>query len=124
LATARIEAEAPTARRRLEAARELCELELDLAERQARLREVEAARDLALARAKQDLEERILPLKQAPEVAESLGKVFQNTELSLYGTDNVFTSMLAPLVDLVARRLRLGDATLRGAAMENTLENP
>jgi flotillin len=123
LATARIEAETPTARRRLAAARELCELELELAERQARLKEVEAARDLALARAKQDLEERLLPLKQMPQVAESLGKVFQNTDLSLYGTDNVVTSTLAPLVDLVARRLRLGDATLRGVSVDNTREN-
>lgn len=106
LATARIEAEAPTARRRLQAARELCELELGLAERQVRLREVEAARDLALARAKQGLEERLLPLQQVPQVAESLGKVFQNADLALYGADNAVVGTLAPLVDFLARRLK------------------
>jgi len=110
LATARIDAEAPTARRRLTTARELCELELELAERQARLGELEAARDLALARAKQELEERILPLKQVPQVAESLGKVFHNADLALYGADNAVISTLAPLVDFVTRRLRPFDS--------------
>ncbi len=110
LATARIDAEAPTARRRLTTARELCELELELAERQARLGELEAARDLAFARAKQELEERILPLKQVPQVAESLGKVFHNADLALYGADNAVISTLAPLVDFVTRRLRPFDS--------------
>jgi len=60
---------------------------------------------MLLERARHALERDLLPMRQVPQVAESLSRLLQGANLSLYGADGAWTSTVGPLVDLLARKL-------------------
>jgi hypothetical protein len=62
--------------------------------------------DLFLPRAQHELRREMLPLEQAPQIAESAAKVFQGANLSLYGEGGQLIGQLAPVVEALARALR------------------
>ncbi len=99
-------AEAAARRAELERRRDAFTLEAEVAKRRVELRETEVEGDLALDRAKQRLRLEALPIEQVPQIAQALGQAYQGAQLSVYGADAAQFAGLAPLVDLVATKLR------------------
>ncbi len=86
----------------LRARREKLELEREV-------RALEVRRDLLAEEAAQELRRRMLPLEQAPQIMESVSRLFNGAKLSVYGEDCRMMETVEPLLELVSR-------TIRGAA--------
>jgi hypothetical protein len=99
-------AEAEARRAALERRRELAAMELEVARAAVELRAVEVEAELAADRARQALRLEALPVEQVPQIADALGRAYQGAQLSFYGVDAAPLAGVAPLVDLVAARLR------------------
>jgi len=68
-------------------------------------------------RARQVLRRAMLPLEQAPAIAEALGKTFQGAKLSVYANDTKLLAPISLLIDLLSSRLNAGaDGQARRAA--------
>jgi len=108
LQEAAIEAETPVKRLRLERAREILEQEIAVlrVENEATALKVEG--EAIGERVRQALRLEMLPLEQAPAIAEALAKVFQGAQLSVYGAEAKTLAPLSMLLDLLAARLRAG----------------
>ncbi|MFH1811676.1 MAG: SPFH domain-containing protein [Pseudomonadota bacterium] len=104
----RILSAAPVRQLELERQSDLMELEIAVRRLANRLRQLEVEGDMLDKRSLQELEREILPLRQVPEVARALGGMFNGAHLSLVGADDAVLTSLAPLVDLLAQRLRPG----------------
>lgn len=99
------ESAAPLRQLQLDRDREVAELEIEVRRVLNQLRALEVEGELVGDRARQALEQEILPQKQIPEIAESLASMFQGAHLSLYGSDNQVAQILAPLMDLLGATL-------------------
>ncbi len=73
-------------------------------EREVRALEVE--RDLMEQKASQELRRTMLPLEQAPQIMESVSRLFSGAKLSVYGEDCRMMETVEPLLDLVSRAVR------------------
>jgi hypothetical protein len=117
---AEVEAEHPL--RLLKTAREMEALEKELERRalEARVEEVKVRTSLLTDRARQDMRKEVLPLEQVPTVAQALAGMFRGMNLSIYGQEANVLASLAPVIDLLARKVREGadvsgtSATARG----------
>ena len=69
-------------------------------------RELRARAETVTDRVRQELRKEILPLEQAPVFAESLSRMLNGVNLSIYGQESPLTSPIAPLIDLLASRIR------------------
>lgn len=103
---ARLEAEEPVRRLRtaletdyLDAERAVLRLEAELAELRARA----AAQPERVAL---EMKKELLALEQTTTIAEALAGMWQGTQLSFYGDDAQVLGTVAPVVDLLVRRLR------------------
>lgn len=105
LALERLEGEAPVRRLAIETDRAMAALEVEAGRVRTEARALEVERELLLERARHALEREMLPLRQVPQVAEALGQMFRGANLSIHGADQAWTATVAPLVDLLARRL-------------------
>ena len=101
----RLEAEAPVRELELELAARRAGLEVETRRAQSAARALEVEQDLLRRRAEQELEKEILPLRQVPEVAGALSRLFDGADLSIYGAEAAWAPMLQSLVGLVARGL-------------------
>ncbi len=103
---ARVTIEGPV--RMLKATREVEVLREELAMRQManQVRALEVEGDQLQARAQQDLRREILPMEQAPEIVAAASRVFQGTNLSLYGPNAELLGQIAPLMEILARGVR------------------
>ena len=81
-------------------------LALELAHLEAQLREQEVIRDFAEERAKTELRLRVLPVEQAPVIADALSKVFHDSHLNIYGNDSQVLSVFLPLLRHVAETMQ------------------
>jgi regulator of protease activity HflC (stomatin/prohibitin superfamily) len=97
----KIETGSPVELLRLEKRRAILEGELVTQRLENEVHELEVQRDIRMEQAKQELRKEILLLEQPPQIAEALSKVFQGTQLSVYGGENVLLSMLSTLVNAV-----------------------
>ncbi len=101
----RLQAAAPVRRLELEMERDLAALAVEAGRIRNEARALEVERDLCLDRARQALERDMLPLRQAPQVAEALSRMLQGANLSIYGAEGAWTSTVGPLVEFLTRRL-------------------
>ena len=105
LALARSERDAAVAERALTLERRRADLALDVARRARERETVEAEAALAPDVARQALEERMLPLRQVPEVARALSQALQGADLTIYGAEPALAAAVGPLLDRLARAM-------------------
>jgi hypothetical protein len=103
---AKVTAEAPVRLLRIAREAEVLRRELTMRALKHRVRESEVEHDLLLPRAQHEMRREMLPLEQAPQIAESAAKVFQGANLSLYGEGGQLIGQLAPVVEALTRALR------------------
>ena len=112
----RAERAAPVRRRALELERETAALALDAARHARDVRALEIETQSLAERARVELEARILPLRQVPEIARALSQALQGADLSIYGADHALAATLGPLVDRLGRALAVGAPSAEGGA--------
>lgn len=84
------------------------ELEMRLVENQ--VHEQVVKHDMLLEKVRQELKKELLPLEQAPLMADSLSKVFNNAHLSFVGSENQVLASFLPLIQLIAEAVKDGMA--------------
>jgi hypothetical protein len=84
---------------------EVAQSERRLRRLQADVEAVEVERRMAMPRAEHELRREILPIEQAPAVAESASRVLQGASLSVYGDGSELLGQIAPLLDGLGRAL-------------------
>jgi hypothetical protein len=120
---ARINAEAPVRRLKIEREAEILRDELAMRELKNRVHASEVEHDLLQARAEQELRREILPLEQAPRIAEAASRVLRGTNLSIYGDGAELLGQVAPLFELLTDSVRHAtSAAVRPAADARTSE--
>jgi hypothetical protein len=110
LQEAAIEAETPVKKLRLEHMSEILKAELAVKRIENDVKALAAEGEAIYERVRQTLRREILPLEQAPAIAESLSKALQGAQLSVYGSDAQFVAPFSMLLDLLAARLDIGRA--------------
>lgn len=85
---------------------EIAQADLTLAQITNALHALEVERDMLLARAEQALRKDMLPIEQVPLIAEAAARVWQGTNLSIYGETTPVLATIEPLVDMLTRALR------------------
>ena len=113
----RVEADIPVRMLQSRREREALAEQIETAEMQLRLRGLEVEGGLIDERARQALRREILPIEQAPELAQALSGLLRGANLSVYGEDTMLLSAIAPAVDMLVQRV--GQA-FRGASPEAT----
>jgi len=108
---ARVEADKPLELLRVRNRLEILRAGREALEAEKELEELTVEKDLLLKRAELDLRRQILPLEQAPQIAESVSHLFQGARLSVYGEGSRLLGSVEPLVEMLAQ-------ALRGAAVE------
>jgi hypothetical protein len=101
-----IEAAAPVRRLRLDHERALLEQELAVLEIESRVKALRAQGEIQQRKAEQELRQAILPQEQVAVIAQALGGMFNGANLAVYGDDAKLVGSVAPLVELLADRLR------------------
>lgn len=76
------------------------ELEMRLVENQ--VHEQVVKHEMLLDRAQQELKKELLPIEQAPLIADSLSKMFTNAHLSFIGSENQVLASILPLVQFMS----------------------
>ena len=101
------ESDTPVQMLKLQHRMELVHKELELRRLEYEIKDLEVRTNMLVEKAKQDLRKEILPLEQTPEIAGALSKIFQGTNLSVYGdaTESVL-STYAPLIELLINSLK------------------
>src|SRR5262249_55404671 len=107
-----VEAETPNQILKLQKHEEVLRKELETLPLEVQARELRARADVVAERIRQELRKEMLPLKQAPAIAQALAQMPQGMNVSIYGQEASPLASLAPLIDLVAKRVResLGSA--------------
>jgi hypothetical protein len=103
---ARVTAETPVRLLALAREAEVLREELEVQALRNGHREGQVEHELAQRRAEQALRREILPLEQAPQLAEAASGIFQGANLSLYGDGAQLVAQVAPLLELLARSVR------------------
>ncbi len=106
---ARINVEAPVHLLKIARDSEALREELTMLELKNQVQALQVAHDLMRPRGEQDLRREILPVEQAPRIVEAAAKVFQGTNLSLYGDQAELLGQLVPLFEVLGRALRQAD---------------
>ena len=102
----KIETEAPLRLLHIEKEREIIQQEIELRQLENQAKELEVHNEMLLEKAKLDLQKEILPIEQVPAIAESVSKMFQGANLSVYGEASPIFSSVGPLVEILANTLR------------------
>lgn len=103
---AAVEADAPVQLERLARRVEVLRAEREVLELERAVEEIAAAKDLIRARAEHEMRREMLPIEQAPKIAESAAKLFQGSRLSVYGGDGGLMAAVEPVLDALADGLR------------------
>ncbi len=114
LQAAEVEVAAPVNLLKLERHPEYVEHEITLRRLANESKALEVEGNVMEERVRQELRRRMLPIEQAPAIAEALAKIFQGTTLSVYGADAEALAPLAMLMDLVKTRLPREDVDVSG----------
>jgi hypothetical protein len=101
-----IQAEAPNKLLRIAKHEEVLRKQLETLPMEIQARELQARAETVTDRVRQELRRDILPLEQAPAIAEALSRMLNGMNLSIYGQESTLTSSIAPLIDLLASRVR------------------
>ena len=104
-----VEMETPVQLLKIEKQVSVYEAEKQMRELENQVKTLEVENGMILERAQQSLRKEILPLEQLPQVAESVSRIFQGANLSLYGEGAALLSTLAPLVDFLAKSIHERD---------------
>ncbi|MBM4318558.1 MAG: hypothetical protein FJ125_01015 [Deltaproteobacteria bacterium] len=107
----RIAAEVATRLLRRQKESEALRQELETQRLAVQVKELEVQAEMLAPRARQELRKEILPLEQVGAIAQALGGMFQDTQLTIYGQEMQLVGSLAPLIELLADRLRRALAT-------------
>lgn len=110
---AAIEGDQPVQLTRLRGRLEVLRAEKEALTLEREVEEIAAAKDLIRKRAEHEMRREMLPIEQAPNIAESVSRLFQGTRLSLYGGDGGLMAAVEPVLDALADGLR---GALGGAA--------
>lgn len=86
--------------------RELLQAQMEVQRLANQVRELEVQAETLKDRALQEPRKEILPVEQVPAIAASLSGLLQGAHLSVYGEGSELVSAVAPVVDLLAARLR------------------
>ncbi|HVP19561.1 MAG TPA: SPFH domain-containing protein [Spirochaetia bacterium] len=103
---ARVEMDKPLQLLRFRNRLEILEAKKRALELEKQVEALRVEKDLLLKRAEHELRKQILPLEQAPQIAESVSHVFHGARLSVYGNDSHLMGTLEPLVDMLTEALR------------------
>jgi len=101
-----IEADTPVRLLRVERNNQVLKQELELRRLENQVQELEVAKEMIRERAMHELRKEMLPLEQAPELVKAASKVFQGTNLSVYGDASPLVSALVPIIDLLGNAVR------------------
>jgi hypothetical protein len=101
-----IEAETPNRLLKIQKQEEVLRRELESLPLEVQARELRARADVVAERVKQDLRREMLPLEQAPAIAEALATMMRGMNVSVYGQEANLLASITPLIDLVAARVR------------------
>jgi len=104
-AEAKVNSEAPVRLLRVAKDAEVLREELAVGELRNQVRASEVEREVLKQRVEQELRRLMLPLEQAPAIAESASHLFQGANLSLYGENAQVLGQLAPLLDVLSRAM-------------------
>jgi hypothetical protein len=102
----RIEMDKPVQLARFRNRLEVLQAEKEALALERQVEEIGAAKDLIRKRAEHEMRREILPIEQAPLIAESASRLFQGTRLSLYGGDGGLMGAVEPVLDALADALR------------------
>src|SRR6266511_2291659 len=103
-----IEAKTPVRLLQIATQQDIARAQLALAQITKALRTLEVEREMLLAQAQQALRKEIMPLEQVPLIAEAAAKVWQGTNLSIYGETTPVVATIGPLVEILTHALRAG----------------
>ncbi len=103
-----IEAKTPVRLLQIATQQDIAQAEVALAQITKALRTLEVEREMLLAQAQQALRKEIMPLEQVPLIAEAAAKVWQGTNLSIYGETTPVVATIGPLVEILTHALRAG----------------
>jgi hypothetical protein len=104
-----IEATTPVQLLRIANQQGVRQAQLGLAQIENAIRSLEVEREMLLVRAQQALRKEILPLEQIPQIADAAAKVWQGSNVSLYGETAPVVATIGPLVEILSRALRAID---------------
>ncbi|PKO14549.1 MAG: hypothetical protein CVU39_13805 [Chloroflexi bacterium HGW-Chloroflexi-10] len=106
--TAKEKVETETPVRLLQIKNQYAILKQDLEMRQLdnQVNDLEVEHIIALEKARQELRKEILPVEQVPEIANSLSNIFQDTNLSIIGSENQMLSSILPVLQVIADKVR------------------
>jgi hypothetical protein len=105
---AEIEANHPLAQLRVEKDIERLQLEVQKRAIENRLEELKVEAAMLQEKARHALKKELLPLEQAPKVAEALGVMFRGMHLSVIGQEMPLVASMALLLELMTQKLREG----------------
>jgi hypothetical protein len=103
---AAIEMDKPVQLARFRNRLEVLRAEKEALELERQVEEIGAAKDFIRKRAEHELRRQILPIEQAPQIAESASRLFQGTRLSVHGGDGGLMDAVEPVLDALADALR------------------
>lgn len=112
---ARLTAEAPVRLLRIETERQILAEELGMRQLQSQVQALDLERDLALPRARQEMRLALLPVEQAPRIAEAASKVLHGTNLSIYGEGAEVLGQLGPVLGLITAAVQRTTGTAQSA---------
>lgn len=108
---ARLAAETPVRLERIEREREVLAEELEMHRIRGQVRAAEVEHELLLPRAEQQMRREMLPLEQAPRIAEAASRVLHGTNLTVYGDDAKVLGQVAPVLEALMESARRAMAT-------------
>jgi hypothetical protein len=91
------EIEAPVQKLQIENRREVLKGELEMRQIENQVHQLEVNKQVMLETARHELRKDIMPIEQTPAIANALAGIFQDTQLSIYGSDNQIMPVIAPL---------------------------
>lgn len=106
-----LEAETPLRLAQIEKDKEVLQQQLTHRQVQLEDKKLEIELNLLEKKAVQDLHKDILPLEQMPQITESLSKIFQGANLSIYGENVPLLASLQSLLELVTQSIKNATGT-------------
>ena len=103
---AQIETDTPVQLLRIRNQLSILRAQKESLELEQQVRALQVDRDLIGERAAQELRRQILPLEQAPQIVESVSRLFKGAKLSVYGEDCRLMETVEPLLDIVSGALK------------------
>jgi hypothetical protein len=85
---------------------EMLQSEQELRTMEVRTQALKVEAELLPERARQELRKEVLPLEQAPAIAQAFAGMFRGLNVSVYGQDAGLLTAVVPIIDLLTHRLR------------------